>query len=82
MLREIMNILNTSAILLVDDLAEKLDSDRQSVLVALEQLQRMGYIADISRQSNDSGQCSKNCNGCSGCKGTMHKIVGRIYSIP
>ena len=76
-----MNILNTSATFSVDDLAEKLNSDRQSVLAALEQLQRMGYIVDITSQSCDSGQCGKSCNGCIGCKGASHKIAGRIYSI-
>ncbi len=81
MLRKIMDMLNTSAIISVDGLAEKFNIDRESVLAALEQLQRMGYISDITSQACDSGQYGKSCNGCSGCKGALHKLVGCIYSI-
>ena len=81
MLRKIMDILNTSAIISVDGLAEKFNIDRESVLAALEQLQRMGYIADITSQACESGQCGKSCNGCSGCNGALNKFVGCIYSI-
>jgi len=48
MLQKIMDMLNTSTIISVDGLAKKFNIDRESVLAALEQLQRMGYIADIA----------------------------------
>jgi len=81
MLQKIMDMLNTSTIISVDGLAKKFNIDRESVLAALEQLQRMGYIADIASQACDSGQCGISCNGCNGCNGASHKLVGCIYSI-
>ncbi|WP_411961567.1 FeoC-like transcriptional regulator [Faecalispora jeddahensis] len=65
--------------LTTEEMAEKLGSDTQTVLAALEQLERMGYILNTCPQCN-SGQ---NCKGCSGCSLASTQNISniRIYSI-
>ena len=51
MLQSILAELRASSVISVMDLANKLGTDRQSVMAALEQLQRMGYIIDMTKLS-------------------------------
>ncbi len=75
MLQSILAELRRSSVISVMDLANKLGTDRQSVMAALEQLQRMGYIIDMTKLS-----CSKrSCEGCSGCGSDFNKAVGAMY---
>lgn len=75
MLQSILAELRGSSVISVMDLANKLGTDRQSVMAALEQLQRMGYIIDMTKLS-----CGKrSCDGCSGCGGDFNKAVGAMY---
>jgi len=80
--QEIIDVLNTPVILSIDDLAEKLNSNKESVIIVLEQLNRMGYIEDISSKLYGNNQCSKTCEKCGECKGNLNKIATHIYSIP
>lgn len=75
MLQSILAELRRSSVISVMDLANKLGTDRQSVMAALEQLQRMGYIIDMTKLS-----CGKRaCEGCSGCGSDFNKAVGAMY---
>lgn len=75
MLQSILAELRGSAVISVMDLANKLGTDRQSVMAALEQLQRMGYIIDMTKLS-----CGKrSCEGCSGCGSDFNKAIGAVY---
>ena len=47
MLQSILSELREPDVISVKDLANKLGTDRQSVIAALDQLQRMGYIIDM-----------------------------------
>ena len=77
MLQSILAELRRSSVISVMDLANKLGTDRQSVMAALEQLQRMGYIIDMTKLS-----CGKrSCEGCSGCDGGFNKAVGAVYTL-
>lgn len=77
MLQRILTELKRSSTVSVRDWADKLGTDRQSVMAALEQLQRMGYITDMTQQS-----CSgKSCEECSGCGNDFNKIVGAMYTL-
>ncbi len=75
MLQSILAELRRSSVISVMDLANKLGTDRQSVMAALEQLQRMGYIIDMTKLS-----CGKrSCEGCSGYGSDFNKAVGAMY---
>ena len=75
MLQSILAELRGSSVISVIDLANKLGTDRQSVMAALEQLQRMGYIIDMTKLS-----CGKrSCEDCSGCGSDFNKAVGAMY---
>lgn len=75
MLQSILAELRRSSVISVMDLANKLGTDRQSVMAALEQLQRMGYIIDMTKLS-----CGKrSCEGCSDCGSDFNKAVGAMY---
>ena len=75
MLQSILAELRRSSVISVMDLANKLGTDRQSVMAALEQLQRMGYIIDMTKLS-----CGKrSCESCSGCGSDFNKAVGAMY---
>lgn len=76
MLSEIINLLKSPTILSVDDIAQKLNVDKDSVIIALEQLKRMGYIKDMKRQSCEGESCKR----CSGCGNNTLKAFGSIYS--
>lgn len=77
MLQSILTELRNSVVISVRDLADKLDTDMQSVTAALEQLQRMGYIIDMTKQL-----CScKSCEGCGGCSSNFNKTVGKMYTL-
>ena len=75
MLQSILAELRASSVISVMDLANKLGTDRQSVMAALEQLQRMGYIIDMTKLSCDK----RSCEGCSGCGSDFNKAVGAMY---
>ena len=75
MLQSILAELRDTSVISVMDLANKLDTDRQSIMAALEQLQRMGYIIDMTKISCDK----KSCEGCSGCGSDFNKAVGAVY---
>lgn len=79
MFTEILNMLRQPVTLTTEEMAEKLGSDTKTILAALEQLERMGYIFNTCPQSN-GGQ---NCKGCSGCSlaNTQNTSNTRIYSI-
>ncbi|HWQ76147.1 MAG TPA: FeoC-like transcriptional regulator [Syntrophomonas sp.] len=64
MLTEILRLMKESHSLSVDMIAEKLSTDKETVLAALEQLRHMGYIRleNIVQCGSASG-----CKGCSGC---------------
>lgn len=47
----------------IQDLAELLHKDMESVQVELEYLEHQGYIRKVTSQTN----CSHNCRGCHGC---------------
>lgn len=75
LLQSILSELKDSSVITVMDLANKLGTDRQSVMAALEQLQRMGYIIDMTKLS-----CGKrSCEGCSDCDSNFNKAVGAVY---
>lgn len=77
MLQSILTELRKPAVISVRDLANKLGTDRQSVIAALDQLQRMGYITDMTKHS-----CScRSCEGCSGCGDGFNKAVGAMYTL-
>ncbi len=77
MLQSILAELRGSGVISVRDLADKLDTDRQSVIAALDQLQRMGYIIDMTKHSCGRGSCE----GCSGCGSGFNKAVGAVYTL-
>ena len=75
MLQSILAELRNPAVISVRDLADKLGTDRQSVIAALDQFLRMGYITDMTKHS-----CScRSCEGCSGCGSSFNKAVGPVY---
>ena len=77
MLQSILSELREPDVISVKDLANKLGTDRQSVIAALDQLQRMGYITDMTKHS-----CSyRSCEGCSGCGDGFNKAVGAMYTL-
>lgn len=77
MLQSILTELRGSAVISVRDLADKLGTDRQSVSAALDQLQRMGYIIDMTKHS-----CNRrSCKDCSSCEGSFDKAVGAMYTL-
>ena len=77
MLQSILSELREPDVISVKDLANKLGTDRQSVIAALDQLQRMGYIIDMTKQL-----CScKSCEGCGGCSSNFNKTVGKMYTL-
>ena len=78
MLQRILTELKRSSTVSVRDLADKLGTDRQSVMAALEQLQRMGYIINLAKQQSCNG---KSCAECSGCGNDFNKIVGVMYTL-
>ena len=78
MLQRILTELKRSSTVSVRDLADKLGADRQSVMAALEQLQRMGYIINLAKQQSCNG---KSCAECSGCGNDFNKIVGAMYTL-
>ena len=67
--------LNPQLVDIKDPFMSKLGTDRQSVIAALDQLQRMGYIIDMTKHSCGRGSCE----GCSGCGSSFNKAVGPIY---
>lgn len=75
MLQSILSELREPDVISVKDLANKLGTNRQSVIAALDQLQRMGYIIDMTKHSCGRGSCE----GCSGCGSSFNKAVGPIY---
>lgn len=74
MFTEILNMLRQPVTLTTEEMAEKLGSDTQTVLAALEQLERMGYICKTCPQCNSS----QNCKGCSGCSLTKTRNTSNI----
>ena len=56
MLQSILSELREPDVISVKDLANKLGTDRQSVIAALDQLQRMGYIIDMTKHSCEIGR--------------------------
>jgi len=74
MFTEILKMLKQPVTLTAGDMAARLGNDTQTVLAALEQLERMGYICKTCPQCN-SGQ---NCNGCSGCSLTKTRNTSNI----
>ena len=77
MLQSILSELREPGVISVRDLAHKLGTDRQSVIAALDQLQRMGYIIDMTKHS-----CScRSCEGCGGCGDGFNKAVGAMYTL-
>ena len=77
MLQRILSEFRSSSIVSVMDLANKVGTDRSSVIAALEQLERMGYIIDMTKLS-----CGKrSCDSCSGCGSTFNKTVGAVYTL-
>ena len=77
MLQRILMEFKNSSVISVMDLANKLGTDRKIIMAALEQLQRMGYIIDMTKLS-----CGKkSCDGCSGCGSNFNKAVGAVYAL-
>ena len=55
--------LQSGKIYSIQELADLLHKDMDSVRVELEYLENQGYIHKVTSQSN----CTQNCKGCHGC---------------
>ena len=63
MLIQLLDYLQNGKTYNIQDLAELLHKDMESVQVELEYLEHQGYIRKVTSQTN----CSHNCRGCHGC---------------
>lgn len=77
MLLEIVKLLERSAFLSVDDIAKLLHMEKESVIVGLEHLTKMGYIKEMTKQ----GCCGNSCRGCNACGNNCSRMFGLIYSL-
>lgn len=77
MFKEILKMLKQPVTLTAEEMAAKFGNDTQTVLAALEQLERMGYLCKTCPQGNN-GQNYKGCLGCANIRNTSNI---RIYSL-
>lgn len=63
MLIQLLDLLQSGQTCSVQDLAELLKKDLDTVKTELEYLERQGYIRKVTPQVD----CSHDCNGCHGC---------------
>lgn len=63
MLIQLLDYLQSGKTYSIQELADLLHKDMDSVRVELEYLENQGYIHKVTSQSN----CTQNCKGCHGC---------------
>ena len=63
MLIQLLDYLQSGKMYSIQELADLLHKDMDSVRVELEYLENQGYIRKVASQSN----CTQNCKGCHGC---------------
>lgn len=63
MLIQLLDYLQSGETYSIQDLAELLNKDVDTILTELEYLEQQGYI----RKSNLQGSCSRSCKNCHGC---------------
>ena len=63
MLIQLLDYLQSGKTYSIQELADLLHKDIDSVWVELEYLENQGYIHKVTSQSN----CTQNCKGCHGC---------------
>lgn len=79
---EILKMLKQPVTLTTEEIAVNFGIDTQTVLAALEQLERMGYLYNSCLQRNTESNC-KGCFGCSRCSlsNTSNASNIRVYSL-
>ena len=78
MLIQLLDLLQHGQTYSIQDLAERLKKDADTIKTELEYLECQGYIRKVSPQID----CSHDCNGCHGCDQpipgmTMWEVVKR-----
>lgn len=66
MLIQLLDYLQSGKMYSIQELADLLHKDMDSVRMELEYLENQGYIRKVASQSN----CTQNCKGCHGCDQT------------